>query len=53
LISELYLTALSRFPTDEELEVHLKHAAAATSRADGMQDVLWTLLNVREFVFIH
>ena len=53
LIVELYLTALSRFPTDEELKVHLRHVAEASSRVDGMTDVLWTLLNVREFVFVH
>jgi hypothetical protein len=53
LIVELYLTALSRFPTDEELQLQLEYVASAPSRADGMKDVLWTLLNVREFVFVH
>jgi hypothetical protein len=53
LITELYLTALSRFPTEEELDIQTKHVAAAPSRTEGMKDVLWTLLNVREFVFIH
>ena len=53
LIVELYLTALSRFPTEEELKIHRRHVAEASSRADGMTDVLWTLLNVREFVFVH
>jgi hypothetical protein len=53
LVTELYLTALSRFPTDKELEIQLAHVASAASRADGMKDVLWSLLNVREFVFIH
>ncbi len=53
LIIELYVTALSRFPTDKELQLQLEYVATAASRADGMQDVLWTLLNVREFVFIH
>ena len=53
LITELYLTALARFPTVEELEIQLEHVAGASSRADGVKDVLWTLLNVREFVFIH
>ena len=53
LITELYLTTLARFPTDKELDIQLEHVAAASSRAEGMKDVLWTLLNVREFVFIH
>ena len=53
LITELYLTALSRFPEDQELELQLKHVAAADSRDLGMKDVMWSLLNVREFLFIH
>ena len=53
LIVEFYLTALSRFPSKNELQVQLDHVAKATTRSDGMKDVLWTLLNVREFVFIH
>ncbi|MCH8828076.1 MAG: DUF1553 domain-containing protein [Planctomycetes bacterium] len=53
LIVELYLTALSRFPSDNEIRLHVEHVARAPSREDGMKDVLWTLLNVREFVFIH
>jgi hypothetical protein len=53
LITELYLAALSRFPTEEELATQLDHVAAAATRSDGMKDVLWSLLNVREFAFIH
>jgi hypothetical protein len=53
LITELYLTALSRFPTKKELEIQTAQIASASSRADGMKNVLWSLLNVREFVFIH
>ncbi len=53
LLVELFLTALSRYPTKEELDLHMEHLAGAPSRADGMKDVLWTLLNVREFLFTH
>ena len=53
LITELYLTALSRYPTERELSIQLEHVAAAPSRTAGMRDVLWSLLNVREFVFNH
>lgn len=53
LVIELYLTALSRFPTEQELKLHLKHLDDAPSRSDAMKDVLWTLLNVREFLFVH
>ncbi len=53
LITELYLTALARFPTEDELEIQCQHVAGAPSRREGMRDVLWSLLNVREFAFIH
>jgi hypothetical protein len=53
LITELYLVALPRFPDPAELEIQRQHVVNASTRAEGMRDVLWSLLNVREFVFIH
>ena len=53
VIVELYLAALSRFPTNDEIGIHAEHVEQAASRDEGMRDVLWSLLNVREFIFIH
>ena len=53
LITELYLTALSRFPTADELQAQLEFVQQSPNREAGMKDVLWTVLNVREFIFIH
>ena len=53
LITQLYLATLARFPTEAERDAHRQHVTAAPSRAEGMKDVLWSLLNVREFVFVH
>ena len=53
VIRTLYLTALSRYPTDKELHLQLDHLAKASSRAAGMKDVFWSLLNVREFILMH
>ena len=53
LIAELYLATLSRQPTDTELATVKKHVAAATSRPDAFEDLLWTLLNCSEFSFQH
>lgn len=53
LVEELYLSVLSRRPKADELKQALEYVEAADSRAAGMQDVLWSLINVREFVFIH
>ncbi|MDA1015984.1 MAG: DUF1549 and DUF1553 domain-containing protein [Planctomycetota bacterium] len=52
VIEELYLAALSRIPTDDERQIQMEHVAQAQSRESGMRDVLWSLLNVREFLFI-
>jgi hypothetical protein len=53
LVEELYLSALSRYPTAEEMQAQLDHVAGSASRQAGFQDVLWSLLNVREFIFNH
>jgi hypothetical protein len=53
-IDELCLTALARFPSDEERAVLL--AACAETGADrraALEDVLWTLLNSKEFLYNH
>ncbi|MBI3466992.1 MAG: DUF1553 domain-containing protein [Planctomycetes bacterium] len=53
LIEELYLTALARYPREEEMQKGLAFVAASQSREAGMQDVLWSLVNLREFIFVH
>lgn len=53
-IKELYLVAFSRSPTTEEqaaIESYL--AARSDSLEAAWQDVLWTLLNTKEFLFNH
>jgi hypothetical protein len=52
LVEELYLMALSRRPTPAETDTVTAHINRAPSREAAMQDVLWTLLNVREFLFV-
>lgn len=53
IIQELYLSTLSRFPSDQELTVMRQHFAATPARREAVEDLLWTLLNTREFVFNH
>jgi hypothetical protein len=52
LVEELYLTTLSRHPSAEERNKALAYLEQAESRGAGAQDVLWVLLNVREFLFV-
>ena len=53
LIEELYLTILSRYPEPEETEkVSAYLQATQTNRTEAIQDVMWSLMNVREFLFV-
>jgi hypothetical protein len=52
LVEELYLVTLSRRPSEEESAKTLAYLQQAESREAGVQDVLWVLLNVREFLFV-
>jgi hypothetical protein len=53
IIQELYLGTLSRLPTQEEGSSAAQYVATSSSRQEGLEDVLWTLLNLPEFVFNH
>ena len=52
LIDELYLSTLSRLPTSAEKELMLSAFSESDHRA-AAEDVLWALLNSKEFVFNH
>ena len=53
IITELYLTALSRRPMPEELKASKKHIANSADRRQGLEDVGWAILNSKEFLFQH
>lgn len=53
VIEELYLLTLTRFPTGTEIERSRRHLREAASRLEGVQDLLWSLLNRQEFIVNH
>lgn len=53
LIEEAYLRALGRFPDQHEIIRCRKHLTAASTRREGMEDLLWALLNTKEFLMNH
>ena len=53
LVEELYLSTVSRDPNLEEKARALEYVARAANRKAGFEDVLWSLINLREFVFNH
>ncbi len=52
IIDELYLCTLARLPIQEETELMLQ-AFAEADRRSATEDILWALLNSKEFVFNH
>ena len=59
IVDELYLATLSRFPTKKEMALMLQafdesdSDGQKTGRRAATEDVLWALLNSKEFVFNH
>jgi hypothetical protein len=51
MIEELYLATFSRKPTDAERKLVRAKIADAPSQREGLEDLLWALLNSAEFVF--
>jgi hypothetical protein len=52
-ITELYRVALSRVPTDAELKATLGHVSGKQNRREAFEDIVWSLLNSKEFLFNH
>jgi hypothetical protein len=53
IIEELYLRTLSRFPKKEEAQLAQQGVSQAPSSREGYEDLLWALLNSKEFLFNH
>jgi len=53
VIEEYYLAALGRPPTAFELKRNLDHVAGAKDAQQGLEDVVWAILNSKEFMFNH
>jgi Protein of unknown function (DUF1553)/Protein of unknown function (DUF1549)/Bacterial Ig-like domain (group 2) len=53
-IQDIYLAALSRYPTSNELEeLRSRLGSDPAGRRKAYQDLLWALLNSKEFAYIH
>jgi hypothetical protein len=55
IIEELYLSALSRYPTDVEMAAQLAvlDEAGEAERRAAVEDLFWAVLSSREFLFNH
>ena len=53
ILAELFFAALARAPFDDEKTIALGHIAKGTDKRRAWEDVLWAVLNTREFLFRH
>jgi len=52
-LEELYLAALSRLPTSFEMAASNAYLQSIPNRSEAFEDILWALLNSKEFQFNH
>jgi hypothetical protein len=52
-ITRLYKIALSRAPAEQELKAVMAYVAGKENRRAAMEDVIWSLINSKEFIFNH
>jgi hypothetical protein len=52
-LEEIYLTILSRYPTDQEKAVARAYFNQTGSRYNAGVDIIWALLNTKEFIYRH
>ena len=54
LVGQLYLWSLARRPTTAEIDLALGHIESyGEKRNEAVQDLMWALLNSRQFVLVH
>ena len=52
IVQELYMVTLSREPSEAELKASLEFQPEAASRQEFFEDLLWTLINSKQFLFV-
>ncbi len=53
MLTELYLSTLSRPPTERDVRIALAHVNQSADKRKAWEDVHWALLNSKEFLFRH
>ena len=53
MIDSIYLSAYARLPSDQELSTTVGYVEAQENKQQALEDVLWTVINSKEFLFNH
>ena len=52
-VAELYWVSFSRAPKDEELKSALEYLSGKEAKREAWEDLIWVLVNSKEFLFNH
>ncbi len=52
IITEIYLRALSRRPSDSEMASSRQFVSETPNRQEIMEDILWSVMNSKQFLFV-
>ena len=53
IVEQAYLRTLTRYPTPDEIQDAVAYMQAAESPRQGVGDLLWALINTKEFIVNH
>lgn len=54
MIENMYLTILSRYPSEKEVDIALAYIKESQlTRRESAMDLIWALLNTKEFIYKH
>ena len=53
ILDSAYLRTLVRRPTDREIDRSIAYLKESPTVKDGIRDILWALLNTKEFALNH
>lgn len=53
IVEDAYLRTLSRYPDEDEMETAVTFINDSEQTADGVQSLLWALVNTKEFIITH
>jgi hypothetical protein len=53
IVTQLYLAAVCRTPSEKEMEASLAHINSKEDRVAALEDVCWAIINTNEFLFQH
>ncbi|MBS0209413.1 MAG: DUF1549 domain-containing protein [Planctomycetes bacterium] len=52
-VNEIYMTVYSRAPSQQELDVAAAYLGKHSNQQQAYEDILWALVNTKEFLFNH